>query len=550
LYEDIVENELRVLKVIAETLNRSNDLNSMLQSVLIELLKVTGLTTGWIFLVNERPRYSLVASNNLPPALSLENNKQMRNGACFCLNEYWDGKLTEPVNMIECKCKRLEDAVKYSWGETNGITHHATIPLSAGTERFGILNVASPGKKQFSKGELTLLQSVAYQIGTAIKRTQLYHSQKERAENFGKLDEVIRYIWGISDVRELPEKVVEVSEKVFQWPVIAFYMKEGNELRLRALNKKTVIDNNSRVSSSSNNDISKAYFEQKVIKNKSARHQLRSLGLPEQEASIAIPLLSLGEVQRGVLFVAGKKETILSDSELEVLKALSDHISLAMESILVNEKRQELLVYEERNRLARDLHDSVNQKLFSLSLTSGGVKAMILKDDTFLREAMNDIQQLSRDALTEMKSLIWQLRPSGIEKGLITGLKKYGNNLGLVVSDYVEGVHNLPRAIEETLWRIGQEALNNTNKHAGTRQVSLKLQTTNEGVFFEISDKGIGFRLDKQLNKKWSLGLIGMRERAELANGSLVIHSTPGEGTKINIIIPWLDKEGSVYPGY
>ncbi|KAA0965706.1 GAF domain-containing protein [Sporosarcina sp. ANT_H38] len=550
MYEDIAENELKVLKVIAETLNRSNDLNNMLQSVLIELLKVTGLATGWIFLVDEKPRYSLVASANLPAALSFENNKRMRKGTCFCLNEYWDGKLTEPVNMIECKCKRLENAVKYSWGDTNGISHHATIPLSAGTERFGILNVASPGKKQFSKGELTLLQSVAYQIGTAIKRTQLYHSQKNRAESFEKLDEVIRFIWGISDVQELPGKVVEASEKVFQWPVIAFYMKEGSGLRLHALNKELKTDTSIRVSSSSNNDISKAYFEQKIIKNKSAHHQLLALGLPGQEASIAIPLLTLGEVQRGVLFVAGKKETILSDSEIEVLKALSDHISLAMESILVNEKRQELLLYEERNRLARDLHDSVNQKLFSLSLTSSGVKAMILKDDTLLREAMNDIQQLSQDALKEMKSLIWQLRPAGVEMGLIAGLKKYGNNLGLAVSGYVEGVHNLSRAIEETLWRIGQEALNNIKKHADTRQVFLRLHTTNDGVFFEVSDQGNGFHLDKLFNEKWSLGLISMRERAELAGGSLEIQSSPGEGTTLNIIIPWLDKEGSDCHGY
>src|SRR5688572_12870108 len=95
------ENNLGVLKTIAETLNRSNDLEEMLHSVLKELLKVTGLSTGWIFLVDEmKPHFTYVTSHNLPPALSWGNDQPMCSSNCFCLNKYWDGKLNEPVNII------------------------------------------------------------------------------------------------------------------------------------------------------------------------------------------------------------------------------------------------------------------------------------------------------------------------------------------------------------------------------------------------------------------------------------------------------------------
>lgn len=536
--DTVGDNELKVLKAIAETLNRSNDLEGMLQSVITELLKVTGLTTGWIFLVDDKkPHYTYMASNNLPPALSWGNDQPMCKGTCFCLDKYWNDRLNEPVNIIGCK--RLEDAVTYSWGETNGLTHHATVPLTAGGERFGILNVAAPDKEQFSEDELTLLQSVAYQIGTAIKRTKLYQSQKKRAENFVLLDEVVRFIWAISDTKELPKKIVEKCDNVFKWPLIAFYMKEGNELRLQAHNNGKRI--NSQILLDSDNDLTKSFIEQKIIQKKSARDQLRSIGLPEYQSSIAVPILSLREAQQGMILIAGRGYNMFSDSDFEVLKVLADHISLAIESINVLEKRQELLLYEERNRLARDLHDSVNQKLFSLSLTSRGVKEIIPQDDKILNDAMNDIQEVSQSALTEMKSLIWQLRPSGVEEGLITALKKYGNSLGLTVSDSVHGVHNLPRTIEETLWRIGQEAINNVKKHADTKEVFIKLQTNSNLAYFEISDKGRGFLFDAQKIEKKSLGLTTMRERAELVKGLLVIKSIPDHGTTINVSIPMVD---------
>src|SRR5699024_7555455 len=223
----------------------------------------------------------------------------------YCLNNYWDGKLVKPVNIIECK--RLRNAVMYDWGDTNDITHHATVPLSDGEEQFGILNVAAPNKQYFSDDELTLLESVAYQIGTAVKRTRLYHSQKKRAENLALLDEVVRYISGLSDISTLPKKVVNQLHHVFQWPFIAFYLKEGNKFKLRASNQANKMhQENDMFQDILHPDMRKALSKKKIIKNIEISSNMRSLGFPEYHSSVTVPIIAHREAKQGVIVVAGE----------------------------------------------------------------------------------------------------------------------------------------------------------------------------------------------------------------------------------------------------
>ena len=149
MFQENRTNELVILKEIAETLNTSNDTYHVLQAVLEKLLSVTGLTTGWIFLADENGRYTKLIDYQLPEALTYENKRPMCEGECWCLRGFVEGKLERAVNIIECK--RINNAIEYNWGDTEGILHHATVPLKAGGEKFGLLNVASPGKTHFQK---------------------------------------------------------------------------------------------------------------------------------------------------------------------------------------------------------------------------------------------------------------------------------------------------------------------------------------------------------------------------------------------------------------
>ncbi|WP_226670156.1 GAF domain-containing sensor histidine kinase [Metabacillus litoralis] len=368
--------ELNTLKIIAEKLNEATDVKEMLKDILCELLKLTELHSGWIFLINNQGEYELAAEYNLPKGLTWNKKKVMCEGDCWCIDRYHDGRLNKAANIINCK--RIENAIENNWGETNGMTHHATVPLRAGNEKFGLLNMASPNKTHFTDEELALLESVAFQIGTAIKRIQLVEKDRKHA------------------------------------------------------------------------------------------------------------------------------------------------------------------LIEERNRLAQDLHDSVNQLLFSIMLTARGTKEITKENE--VKEMLSYIQELSQEALTEMKGLIWQLRPQGLENGIGSALLNYATVLGLNVDSNIEGVCTLPCHIEEELWRIGQEALNNCKKHSGTNKVWLSLLRKNYTVQMIIEDKGIGFHYDEK-NQLPTMGLRGMKERVRKIDGNFKLNSSNGEGTIITIFIP-LQKGG------
>ncbi|MBA2176375.1 GAF domain-containing sensor histidine kinase [Halobacillus locisalis] len=524
------EHELRTLQLISETLNQSNDLRQMMQTVLEKLLSITKLESGWMFLTDERPHYTMVADYQLPESLAWENKKPMCSGSCYCLNKYWNDELKDPINIIECK--RLDDAVRYSWGSTNGITHHATIPLVAGEEAFGVLNVASPGKTHFDEEELILLQSVAYQIGTAIKRTRLFEAQQQRADNFAKLNEVIRLIWKAQDHATLIADTIKKMEDVYSWPYIGFFSAKGSDLVLHS--QTDALRNIERIHVDHECEVTEAFKKQETIRTKQ-NHSTFLNGV----SSIVLPL-TVKEERIGLLYVGSRHRSLFSDSDVEVLEALASHLSLAFESIHLQEKRQEVLLYEERNRLARDLHDSVNQKLFSLSLTARGAKEVIPKEDQVLRELLTDMQTLSQDSMKEMKSLIWQLRPVGVEDGLLSTLTTYGRHLGMELSFDVEDIPHLAHATQEALWRISQESLNNVRKHAETNQASIRLKALEGGAELSIVDRGKGFQSVPHSGR--ALGLTSMKERAELLGGTFHVESQIGRGTTVTVFVPWMKK--------
>ncbi|MEB1806910.1 MAG: GAF domain-containing sensor histidine kinase [Bacillaceae bacterium] len=477
--------KLKTIKAIAETLNQGNNIKEMLQTVLKELLHVTELQTGWIYLINPEGNYQLVADIDLPPALSWQAKKPMCEGNCWCIKEYNDNTLNRAFNIIGCK--RIENAIKYQWGETNEITHHATVPLQAGDERFGLLNVAAPHKSRFEKNELDLLEAVAFQIGTAIKRMKLYHNEQKRAELYQTLGQ---FSANLNAQRATEEDLIHcaVNEiyRAFSWP--------GIELQCNQL--------------------------------KAAIQPITKPPLQTIEKQFKI-----GETS-GKLTISHEQLDSIDD---EIIQKLSHHLGILFENTRIEAKSREIALIQERNRLARDLHDSVNQLLFSLSLTARGMKD--LKDLDKLHNSLSYIQELSQEALQEMRSLIWQLRPSGLENGVISALKSYGDMLKLNVNVELSGVLNVPHSIEECLWRVGQEALNNIKKHAHTPRAKINVQAGRKQVNMIIEDEGIGFDPDTVKNGA-SIGLSSMRERVELLEGSFQMNTTVGKGTVLSISFP------------
>ncbi|MDM5191035.1 GAF domain-containing sensor histidine kinase [Bacillus sp. DX4.1] len=528
MFQENRTNELVILKEIAETLNTSNDTYHVLQAVLEKLLHVTGLTTGWIFLADGDGRYTKLIDYRLPAALTFQNKKPMCEGECWCLRRFVEGKLERAVNIIECK--RINNAIENNWGDTEGILHHATVPLKAGGEEFGVLNVASPGKTHFSEEELMLLQSVALQIGTALKRTKLYEGEKRRAHYYVKLERVIQQMGTIHKLNTLPLEVIKQVGKVFEWPQLAFFIQEEEKLSLRAFYKNGVLQEEKE--DAGLEDIAWEAFQQNhtVVRKRPVGKAVQN-----NDSIIAVPIYIRNHVF-GVLCVSSSKQEEFDTHTVDMMQALTNHISLVIENLRLNEQRRELARMEERNRLARDLHDSVSQKLFSLTFMTKGAEAVLKGQNERVDQSLHEMRELAQGALKEMRTLIWQLRPAGLEKGLLPALKQYGENLGLKIREQVTGVRDLPRVVEETLWRIGQEALNNITKHAGVIEATIYFKVTEKDVSLEVVDYGLGF-IEKDIKEKKSLGMTTMRERAELIGGCIKIVSEK-KRTSIKVIVP------------
>jgi signal transduction histidine kinase/ligand-binding sensor domain-containing protein len=204
------------------------------------------------------------------------------------------------------------------------------------------------------------------------------------------------------------------------------------------------------------------------------------------------------------------------------------------------EKTKELAIVEERNRLARDLHDSAKQKAFAALAQLGAVRSMMTRESSSAKSHLDEVEDLVYEVIQELTFLIQEMYPLALkEKGLITILREYiyewetRNNIhaNLVVNQE----RRLPLEIEQALYRIAQESLANIARHSHATVVNINLNYNGKTVDMELEDNGCGFILDQ---KPAGVGLRTMRERALMIDGSVEITSFPGKGTKIHVTVP------------
>jgi signal transduction histidine kinase len=198
--------------------------------------------------------------------------------------------------------------------------------------------------------------------------------------------------------------------------------------------------------------------------------------------------------------------------------------------------RQELATSEERNRLARDLHDSVKQQVFATTMTLGTAKTLREQDPEAAWEMVAEAEDLSWEAQQELTGLIHELRPVELEgKGLAAALQEYGarwsRQSGIEASVTLDGEHTVAPEVERALFRLAQEALANASKHAQATRVEITLSCTESTITLEVADDGRGFDPASVAGK--GLGLRSMRERIEGLDGELTVESAPGAGTRL-----------------
>jgi signal transduction histidine kinase len=247
----------------------------------------------------------------------------------------------------------------------------------------------------------------------------------------------------------------------------------------------------------------------------------------------------------GVLsIVRGKNRFQLNQDEFSLVTSVADQLGNIVENAWLRRQAERAAVLEERSRLARDLHDSVTQSLYSLTLLiEGGRRMAQLGELENVQKNQERLSAIAQRALREMRLLVYELRPSELaEQGLIGALRqrlesverRAGISAHLVVEGAPSAIESLPAHIEEDLYHLVQEALNNALKHADPSVVTVTLCAERDRLELEVSDNGRGFDLGAMVDRG-GLGLVTMRERAERMAGHLAILSAPGEGTSVKV---------------
>ena len=369
---------------------------------------------------------------------------------------------------------------------------------------------------------------------------------EQRALQLETSAQVSREITSILDIDVLLNRVVELIQDAFgYYHVQVFLFEQDSQQFVMGASSGNRNLQHQRLDFGGNNIHSEAAQSGKIQLVKDAREHPNfpfDEELPETRSELVIPL-KVGNRVIGTLDVHDTKANSFSEEDMLVIQSLGDQIAVAIENANLYKKSKGLAVLEERNRLSRELHDSVTQSLYSLVLFTEGWRRTLKTDGAKKAgEYLNRIGEIAQQSLKEMRLLILELRPPLLEQeGLVGALKRrldavekrVGIEARVIMEDFIE----IPPPVEEELYWVAQEALNNALKHARATRETVRIYAQDDTTVLEVSDNGKGFN-PKTIDKTGGMGMINMRERVRRVGGVLTIRSNPGKGTIIKVIVP------------
>jgi len=263
---------------------------------------------------------------------------------------------------------------------------------------------------------------------------------------------------------------------------------------------------------------------------------------PRMSSFLGVPLMFKGDIV-GAFYLTDKEGGFDQDDE-DLVRVLAAHAAVVVEHARLYEASRERSISEERDRLARDLHDALTQRLFSLNLMLEATATRVVADPDAARASLGQARELVEAALGELRSLIFELRPPVLEMdGLVGSVRKHAELLsrahGLDLRVEATGRDDkIAPDVERHLFRILQEALSNVVRHASATGASVRIDVRAGEVSVVVQDDGVGFDPEARAINARRLGLTSMRERAESLGGRFEVVSAPGQGTTVTARVP------------
>jgi signal transduction histidine kinase len=427
------------------------------------------------------------------------------------------------------------------------------IVLPAGDQVLGMVACVWKAPRKFTaplREVVTALQPI---IAAIVARRRAYLAEQQRAYQLETVAKVSAATTSILRENELLDTVIRMTRMSFKNQYLLIYLLQEDEQVLLQIQHPGGQGFNEFEAYSANEPISIAMTNERSLVAQAAREQrgvivndianndayLLTPMIRNARSEMAVPMVVANRLV-GVLAVQSREVNRFSESDIWVMSTLADLVAVAIHNARLYEQAQAVAAYEERNRLARELHDSVSQALYGIALGARTARKLLDLDPSRLAEPLDYVLSLAEAGLSEMRALIFDLRPNALaEEGLVAALTKQlvalqaRHRIQMHTAFCEEPALSLPT--KEALYWIAREALHNTVKHAQATEVTVRIDS-DPLLILEIQDNGTGF--DPHMNYPGHLGLQSMRERAERLGGELQIFSTAGAGTSIQVRLP------------
>lgn len=380
---------------------------------------------------------------------------------------------------------------------------------------------------------------------------------KRRLEQLRTIHEVSKRIAAVLALEDLLPFVVNAVRDAFRYQNVNIFLVDGDgaELVLRAgaggFDGEVPVGTRLRIGTQGIVGHVGATREPYLVNDveREPRYYLLD-ALRSARAELAVPI-KLGDRLLGVLDVESRELNAFGEDDVFVMQTLADMVAVAVENARLYEQSREIAVLEERNRLAREIHDTIAQGL------AGIILQLEAADQHFeagqldrARLRVVKAAELARQHLQDARRSVWNLRPAPLEghslaEAFDAEVRRLADQMDVDARYQLSGqLRPLPPEVENCLYRILQESLANVRKHSGARQVKVRLSYGPDAVTLLIDDDGHGFDPAAPRPTNGGFGLLGMQERVRLVGGRLSVRSQPGRGTEVKVRIPYSARSG------
>lgn len=559
LYEQAQEAS-RVTGALAQIASRvafGGSLDTMLHDLCEHVVGATGAVAAAVALRNEDSEEILmVGGHGLPEGYAAAFNSVLTSGVNLLAQEAVEGRKPIVVrNMRDRLLNMPSYAPLHKYMDQVSWDTVVAVPMLYHDQVTGILFSYHPPTRNIEEGEITFHMAIADQAIVAIENARLYEQAQQTTSMTAALAQIasrVAFGGSLEDMLDdLCQHVVKATGAMGS--IVTLFDPASKATRIAGTHGlpegypeamdhvlSSGVQTLTNMAASSHQPVVLGDIRRIILSSPDYAPLHKFMLDVKWDTIVAVPML-YSDTPLGVLLSYHPPTRQIEEAELALHTAIANQAAVAVQNALLLTEVQGKAALEERQKLARELHDSVSQAIFSISLQARTAQTLLQRDPTRVEEPLRHITSLSQAAMAEMRALIFELRPESLEsEGLITALNKQASALSARHSIQVEAqlCDEPPISLEQkqAVYRIAQEALHNTIKHARASQVNIKLECDEQSLMLEVADNGLGF--DPSGNFPGHLGLKSMRERAAKLGGTLQIESSRGQGTSLRLSIP------------